>query len=71
MNSLSIIGLLLLIAPVMKSVAEGVFFPVHTSRKIFEVDLKKQSASSVLPSFTVQLSALIETVHFSTSSREK
>ena len=49
MNSLSISGLLLLIAPVMKSVADGVFFPLHTSRKIFDVDLKKQSASSVFP----------------------
>src|SRR5687767_8993273 len=45
MKSFSSIGLLLLMVPSMKSLADGVYFPFHTSRNICLLALKKQSAS--------------------------
>src|SRR5262245_37474135 len=45
-NSFRSIGLLLLMAPVRKSLAEGTCLPFQTSRNICFEDLKKQSASS-------------------------
>ena len=70
-KSFSIIGLLLLIRPIRKSVAEGLCLPFQTSMNISGVALKKQSASSDFPSLTSQASGDRVTVHFSSSPREK
>ena len=46
-NSFSSMGLLLLMDPMMKSFADGVYLPLQTSRNICLLALKKQSASAV------------------------
>src|SRR5262245_2891355 len=65
-------GLLLLMVPIRKSLAEGTCLPFQTSRNISFEALKKQSASlSGLPGVISHLSGVRATVHFSSSPREK
>src|SRR5262249_50380927 len=71
-NSFKSRGLLLLMAPVRKSLTDGTCLPFQTSRNISSEALKKQSASfSGLPFLTSHLSLPTRTVHFSSSPSEK